>query len=62
MENNNKVEEPKKIQVVTGDGNLNISPVYTHIEIEKPKQKDSRKVIIPKVKDNINKKQTNSDD
>ena len=38
MEENNQVDEikePKKIEVVTGDGNLNISPVYEHIEVEK---------------------------
>ena len=44
MEENNQVDEikePKKIEVVTGDGNLNISPVYEHIEVEKPRPKDN---------------------
>ncbi|MGN1269501.1 MAG: hypothetical protein ACI4UU_01340 [Clostridia bacterium] len=50
------IKEQKKIDVVTGDGNLNISPVYEHIEVEKPRPKDSREVIIPEVKDNVNKK------
>ena len=50
------IKEPKKIDVVTGDGKLNISPVYEHIEVEKPRPKDSREVIIPEVKDNVNKK------
>ena len=59
MEENNQVDEikePKKIEVVTGDGNLNISPVYEHIEVEKPRPKDTREVIIPEVKDNVTKK------
>ena len=42
--------------MVTGDGNLNISPVYEHIEVEKPRPKDTREVIIPEVKDNVTKK------
>lgn len=59
MEENNQVDEikePKKIEVVTGDGNLNISPVYEHIEVEKPRPKDTREVIISEVKDNVTKK------
>ena len=61
MEENNQVDEikePKKIEVVTGDGNLNISPVYDHIEVEKPKPKDTREVIVPEVKDTVNKADT----
>lgn len=46
-------ESPKKIEVVTGDGDLNISPVYEHIEVEKPRPKDNRTIIVPEVKDNI---------
>ena len=53
MENGNK----KEITVISGDGkNLNISPVYEHIEVEKPRPKDTREVIIPEVKDNVTKK------
>ena len=42
----------KEIKVVSGNGNdLNISPVYDHIDIEKPKDdKEKKKVIIPKEK------------
>ncbi len=61
MEENEKLEnvdKPKKIEVVPGDGGLNISPVYEHIEVEKPRSKDSREVIIPETKDNVVKKQT----
>lgn len=60
MEENNQVDEikdSKKIEVITGDGNLNISPVYEHIEAEKPRPKDNREVIIPEIKDNITKKE-----
>ena len=55
MEENNQVDEikeQKKIEVVTGDGNLNISPVYEHISAAKPKAKDKKpqNIIIPKNK------------
>ena len=43
--------KPKKIEIVSDGGkNLNISPVYDHIDMEKPKQKDERKVVVPKEK------------
>lgn len=38
------------IEVVSGNGeNLNISPVYNHIPISKPKMKDNsdKKIVIP---------------
>lgn len=44
---------PKQIEVVSGDGNeLNISPVYEHLSIGKPKTKEEKKkeIIIPKEK------------
>ncbi len=41
----------KDIEVVTGDGSLNISPVYDNIEIERPKEeKDKKNIIIPEEK------------
>lgn len=43
-------ENKKEIEVVNGDGsNLNISPVYEHINAAKPKNKDNKpkNVIIP---------------
>ncbi|MBR1802779.1 MAG: hypothetical protein IJ777_02255 [Clostridia bacterium] len=43
-------EEKKEIEVVTGDGELTISPVYEHIEVEKPKPKEQREIIVPEVK------------
>ncbi len=45
-------ECPKKIEVITGDGGLNISPVHKHLEVEKPKPKENRKIFIPEVKEN----------
>ena len=42
-------ENKKEIEVITGDGsNLDISPVYEHIEAGKPKNdKKPKDVIIP---------------
>ncbi len=40
----------KKIEVVSGNGeNLEISPVYTHLPITKPKtdKKSDKKIVIP---------------
>ena len=46
------MSDNKKIEVVSGNGkNLKISPVYEHIEIEKPKSKTKKDtIVIPKVK------------
>jgi len=43
-------EEKKEIQVVTGNGkDLDISPVYNHIKINKPTSREKKKdVVIPK--------------
>lgn len=57
-ENIDENNEQKKIEVITGDGDLNISPVYDHIEVEKPKPKDTREVIVPEVEDTVNKADT----
>lgn len=57
-ENIDENNEQKKIEVITGDGDLNISPVYDHIEVEKPKPKDTHEVIVPEVKDTVNKADT----
>lgn len=48
-------QAPKKIEVITGDGNLTISPVHEHLEVEKPKPKENRKIFIPEVKKDLNK-------
>ena len=44
-------KENKKIKVVSGDGKINISPVSSHLDIEKPKAHKNREdIIIPKEK------------
>lgn len=43
-------ENKKQIEVVSGDGsNLDISPVYEHINAAKPKSKDKnpKNIVIP---------------
>jgi len=43
-------ENKKEIEVVSGDGsNLDISPVYEHINAAKPKSKDKKptNIVIP---------------
>jgi len=48
MSNQNK---NKKIKVVNGNGKIDISPVSSHLEIEKPKNKKNKEnIIIPKEK------------
>ena len=45
--------EPKKIEVIDGDGKkLDISPVYEHLNVVKPKtnEEKKKKVIVPKEK------------
>ena len=52
-------EEPKKIEVVSGDGKeLDISNVSTHLAIVKPKIKDQdnkkQEIVIPQIKKKVN--------
>ena len=48
MSENNK---NKKIEVIPGKGkNLNISPVYNHINAEKIKKTKKEDILIPKTK------------
>ncbi len=56
----NEENKPKKIEVVAGDGELNISPVSRYIEVEKPRPKDNRKIVIPDVKEAVSNKKNNS--
>ena len=58
---NNKIKDQKKIEVVTGNGDLNISPVSRYIEVEKPRPKENKKIVIPKVKDSISNKNQNKE-
>lgn len=52
-------QNKKEIEIVNGDGsNLDISPVYEHINVAKPKNRDKKpkNIVIPgqKKKDNNN--------
>ena len=58
-------EDKKEIEVVSGDGsNLDISPVYEHIDAAKPKNKDNKpkNIVIPgqKKDDENNKEDSNN--
>lgn len=49
-------ENKKELEVVSGDGsNLDISPVYEHLNSEKPKtdEKKPKNIVIPKPKSKI---------
>ena len=49
----NEKDNKKEIEVINGDGsNLEISPVYEHINAAKPKSKDKnpKNIIVPKNK------------
>ncbi len=54
-------KEPKKIEVITGNGELNISPVSRYIEVEKPRPKEDKKIIVPEVKESISRKDENKE-
>lgn len=57
-------ENKKEIEIINGDGsNLEISPVYDHINSVKPKSKDKnpKDIIIPNNK-KVEKKKTDNDD
>lgn len=45
----------KKINVIPGEGNIKISKVEEHLEIEKPEDEniDKNKIIIPEKKDSF---------
>lgn len=43
----------KNIEIVNGNGDLNISPVTDYIEIEKPKPKITEEIVIPEEKKKI---------
>ena len=39
--NNSSHENPKKIEVINGGNDLNISPVTDYLEVEKPKNEEA---------------------
>lgn len=57
-----KKEEPKKIKVVSGNGkDLDISPVYDHLNVNRSQQKP-KNIVVPKPSQEINKEKNSSDD
>lgn len=45
------MDEKRKIEIITGDGkDLEISPVYEHLEVEKPKDEKKENIVIPEEK------------
>lgn len=46
-EKSNEHEKPKKIEVINGGNNLDISPVSNYIEVEKPKNEKKENIVIP---------------
>lgn len=41
---------PKKIEVINGGNDLDISPVTNYLEVEKPKNEKKENIIIPEEK------------
>lgn len=55
--------EDKKFEIIPGDGNLDISPVYDHLNNSKPKCNDKPKnIVVPKSKDEKEKEENNDED
>ena len=51
MSNEKNEKKNKKIKVVSGNGKIGISPVYKHLQVEKPKIQEKKKnIIIPEEK------------
>ena len=45
------MSDDRKIEVVNGNGDdLEISPVYDHLDIEKPNTEKKKEIVIPKAK------------
>lgn len=58
------MEDKKNIEVVSGDGsNLNISPVYEHLNASTPKSSDEKpkNIVIPEEKIKKEQKDKNTD-
>ena len=55
--NEDEEEKKKEVEVITGDSSeLDISPVYDHIKIDKPEKNSENKkdIVIPKSKNDKN--------
>ena len=46
-ENEDKHQKPKKIEVINGGNDLDISPVSDYLEVEKPKNEKKDNIVIP---------------
>ena len=46
-EEENVPEKPRKIEVINGGNDLDISPVSDYLEIEKPKTEKKENIVIP---------------
>ena len=56
-------EDNKKIEVVEGNvEDLDISPVYEHLDIGKPNTEKKKEIVIPKEKKDISKESENDED
>lgn len=45
------MSDDRKIEVINGNGDdLEISPVYDHLDIEKPNTEEKKEIVIPKEK------------
>lgn len=45
------MSDEKEIKVVNGNGDeLEISPVYDHLDIEKPDTNKKKEIVVPKIK------------
>ena len=47
---NSPQKKPKKIEVINGGNDLDISPVSNYLEIEKPRNEKKENIVIPENK------------
>lgn len=51
-ESNTSISKPKKIEVINGGNDLDISPVTDYLEVEKPKNEKKENIVIPENNNN----------
>ncbi len=51
-ESNTSNSKPKKIEVINGGNDLDISPVTDYLEVEKPKNEKKENIVIPENNNN----------
>ena len=57
------MSDEKEIKVVNGNGDeLEISPVYDHLDIEKPNTEKKKEIVIPKEKKKEDKEEDSEDE